>query len=84
MKKKFFLLPGVLCMAASLCLNTGRIPVMAAAPDSNGAGNTAGPRPRLVPTNNTKQEEKKEIRKAITGRSVQQNSGVAGKGQGCC
>lgn len=60
MKKKFFLLPGVLCMAASLCLNTGRIPVMAAAPDSNGAGNTASTAPAGA-TNNTKQEEKQEI-----------------------
>lgn len=35
MKKKRLLLPGILCMAVSLCIHTGRVDAMAAAADSS-------------------------------------------------
>ena len=62
-------------MAASLCLNTGRIPVMAAAPDSNSAGNTASTAPADT-NNNAKQEQKPEVPESYNWEiQSKQNSG---------
>lgn len=67
MKKKRLLLPGILCMAVSLCIHTGRVDAMAAAADSSASAPAQNTSQNPEDTAN-QQTDTPEYRKAITGK----------------